>query len=114
MTSLTLEQIEEMGKLEKEAASGPWKAIHEQGWCNNHVVHLLQGGNIENSSDQYDLYESATFETCELIAHSRNALPALLHMARGFLEAREAIGSYDYDFPDASMFCKWMEKYGNA
>jgi hypothetical protein len=114
MTPLTLEQIEELEKLEKRATPGPYDVEtirHDDGSMAYEI----------NDAHQLVAFYEHNFEqpmrakfNAELYANSRNALPALLHMARGFLEAREAISSYDCGFPDSEMFCKWMEKYGDT
>ena len=75
---MTESQVKQLMEAERRAQHEPWKAIPQQAWCVNHVVYThSKHDDINNPSEQFDLFEMPTFETCEFVALARNHLKAL-------------------------------------
>jgi hypothetical protein len=88
--TLTLSQVAELEALEKAATAGDWQA-------NSYVAGPQKGDSIIEMSDGVgcDFYGAQKFTNAELVAASRNALPALLAAARELLELKSALDWLD-------------------
>lgn len=101
--ALTVEALEELERLEKAAAAGPWRAGRSDttsytggglgpyknvyGPRNEPELHLGHAIPLEEAQGWGD----HCIENAQLIAAARNALPQLLESARRYLELKEAL-----------------------
>jgi hypothetical protein len=94
------DRIDELQRLHEAATQGPWEAM-DQGTHRFNCYEVFSGGTsvcnvtcCESGQDERD---------CELIATMRNALPALLRVARA---AKDIAGNVPLDIDPR---IKWLE-----